>query len=70
MEDILKKLELSSEKTLLITHETDRSLWLSSRNIPKLSIKQADGFSTYDVLNAEKLLIQKSALSDYDVVFI
>ncbi|MCJ7541607.1 MAG: 50S ribosomal protein L4 [Desulfobacterales bacterium] len=68
MEGILKQLELSSEKTLLITHETDRSLWLSSRNIPKLSIKQADGFSTYDVLNAEKLLIQKSALKRVDEV--
>jgi large subunit ribosomal protein L4 len=62
MESILKQLELSSDKTLLITRETDRSLWLSSRNIPTLSIKQAGGFSTYDVLNAKMLLIQKSAL--------
>ena len=68
MEGILKQLELYGEKTLLITHATDRSLWLSSRNIPKLSIKQADGFSTYDVLNAEKLLIQKSALKIVDEV--
>jgi len=68
IQGILKQLQLSSEKTLLITHETDRSLWLSSRNIPKLSIKQADGFSTYDVLNAEKLLIQKSALKIVDEV--
>ena len=62
MQDILKRLKLAEEKILLITPETNRSLWLSSRNIPKLSIKQADGFSTYDVVNAEKLLIQKSAL--------
>ena len=62
MQDILKHLKLAEEKILLITPETSRSLWLSSRNIPQLSIKQADGFSTYDVVNAEKLLIQKSAL--------
>ena len=62
MELILKQLKLTNDKTLLITSKTDRFLWLSSRNIPKLSIKQADGFSTYDVISAEKLLIQKSAL--------
>jgi large subunit ribosomal protein L4 len=62
MESILEQLGLSDDKTLLITRETDRSLWLSSRNIPTLSIKQAGGFSTYDVLNAKMLLIQKSAL--------
>jgi large subunit ribosomal protein L4 len=62
MQEILKRLKLAEEKVLLITTETNRSLWLSSRNLPRLSIKQADGFSTYDVINAGKLLIQKSAL--------
>lgn len=60
--EILGHLELDQQKTLLITPETNRSLWLSCRNLSRLAIKQADGFSTYDVVNAEKLLIQKSAL--------
>jgi len=62
MVDILKQLQLDATKTLLLVPQANRSVWLSSRNLPLLSVKESNGFSTYDVLNAEMLLIQKSAL--------
>ena len=63
MHDILVKLELGNSKTLLLVPESNRNLWLSGRNIPKVNVKEASCFSTADVLSAEVLLIQKGALS-------
>ena len=60
--EILKKLKLDSTKTLLLLSKTDRAVWLSSRNIPHLCVREADSFSTYDVVNADRLLIQKDGL--------
>ena len=68
MIDILKQLQLDRTKTLLLIPETNRAVWLSCRNLPSLSVKEASGFSTYDVLNAEMLLIQKSALAKINEV--
>ncbi len=68
MVEILRSLQLDTVKTLLIVPQTDRSVWLSCRNLPGLSVQAADGFSTYDVLKAKILLIQKSAISKIDEV--
>jgi len=69
MAGILKNLKLDAMKTLLLTPEANRTMWLSGRNIPRLSVKDARGFSAYDVLSAEVLLIQKSALDKISEVF-
>jgi large subunit ribosomal protein L4 len=68
MTGILKALELTGKKTLLLTPQTSRTVWLSGRNIPVLCVREAAGFSTYDVVNAEMLLIQKSALGKINEV--
>ncbi|MBN2029830.1 50S ribosomal protein L4 [bacterium] len=68
MVEILRSLQLDTVKILLIVPQTDKSIWLSSRNLPGLSVKAADGFSTYDVLKAKVLLIQKSAISKINEV--
>lgn len=60
---ILKALSLYAKKTLLLTGKTDRVLFKSGRNIEKLEIREADKASTYDILNNQVLLIQKSGLS-------
>ena len=62
MADIMRQLQLNSNKTLMLVPGVDRILWLSSRNLSKLRIREADGFSTSDVLNADVLLIQRGAL--------
>jgi large subunit ribosomal protein L4 len=68
MAGILKALDLSGKKTLLLTPQANRTLWLSGRNIPAMTVREAGGFSTYDVINAEMLLIQKSALGKINEV--
>ena len=62
MAAILKALSLDNTKTLLLVKEYDQNLWLAGRNIPTLEIREAAKASTYDVLNNQMVLIQKSAL--------
>ena len=60
---ILKALALDKKKTLLLTGKTDRLLFRSGRNIAKLNVREADKASTYEILNNQVLLLQKSAVS-------
>ncbi len=62
MLNILRQLNLSASKVLVLVPETNHHVWLSCRNLSSVTIKEASSFSTYDVMNAEILLIQKSAL--------
>ncbi len=70
MQDIIAKMQLTQSKTLLLVPENNRNLWLSGRNMRAFSVREARMFSTADVLNAETLLIQKSALSKISEVLI
>ena len=70
MVELAKQLQLNGTKTLLLIPELNRSVWLSSRNIPYFSVREATGFSTYDVLRAEVVLIQKSALAKINEVLV
>ncbi len=66
---ILKALSLQNTKTLLIVADYDKSLWLAGRNIPTLQICEASKAATYDLLNNQMLLIQKSALPVIEEAF-
>ncbi len=59
---VLKALALQTKKTLLLTKATDQILVKSGRNIEKLQVREADKASTYEILNNQVLLIQKSAI--------
>ena len=59
---ILDKLNMEDKKVLLLINGTDNNVYLSGRNIAKLYVKRAAEFSTYDVVKAETVLVQKSAI--------
>lgn len=63
MQGILNAMKLADTKTLLLTQDSSKAVYLSCRNIPRMAVRAAADFSTYDVLNAKTLLIQKSALT-------
>jgi len=60
---VLKALSLNAKKILLLTSKTDRILFKSGRNVEKLVVREADKASTYEILNNQVLLIQKSAVN-------
>lgn len=61
--NILNALSLTGKKTLLILAAADENVYLSGRNIPKTKIATADMVNTYDLMNADRLLISEPALS-------
>ncbi len=62
MFNVIKALNLDSKKTLLLTGDYNKTLYLSGRNIPTLNVLEAQKASTYDILNNNVLLLQESAV--------
>jgi large subunit ribosomal protein L4 len=60
--DILNSLSASGMKTLMVIPEVDKNTILSGRNIPKVKIALATDINTYDVLNAEKLILCEGSI--------
>jgi large subunit ribosomal protein L4 len=59
---MLKSLNLTDKKTLLVMPDTDNNLVLSTRNIRKAKVTRAEMLNTYDILNANNLLIAESSV--------
>lgn len=62
MASVIKALELTGKKTLLLVSKNDKHVWKSGRNIPRLHVMEAAKASTYELLDNQVLLIQKSAI--------
>ena len=64
---ILGGLELTGQRILIIIAEHDALLYKSFRNIPKVEVRVAPGFSTRDVLAAQTILFTSAALDKIQV---
>ena len=65
-QSLLNNLNVSSEKTLLVLPEPDHNIVLSSRNIKNTKVTTASSLNTYDILNANKLLITESSVKEIE----
>jgi large subunit ribosomal protein L4 len=59
---LIAGLKLENDKVLLILGEKNDSVYLSSRNLKKIKVVTADSVNTYDVLNAQKVVMAKSSI--------
>lgn len=59
---VIKSLNLSGKKILLLTSENLENVYKSGRNIPKVNILEATNASIYDIVNNQILLLQKGAV--------
>lgn len=59
---MLQDLSLVDKKTLLVTHESDKNILLSSRNLKNTKVITANQINTYDVLNADNVIITESSV--------
>lgn len=55
-------IDLESEHALLIVSELFPNLKLASRNLDKLKVNTIDALNAYDILRADKIVIEQSAL--------
>jgi large subunit ribosomal protein L4 len=60
--DILDALEMQGKKVLLLTAKNENHIYSSAKNVHTLSVRDSVTFSTYDVLWAEKIVVQEGAL--------
>jgi len=59
--NMLKNLELSKKKTLVVIPEYNDNLYLSLRNVPTVSGTLLSDLNTYDIINANVLVMTESA---------
>jgi len=59
---MLNSFDLSDKKTLLVMPDTDKNLVLSGRNLKKAKVTRAEMLTTYDILNANNILIAESSV--------
>jgi large subunit ribosomal protein L4 len=61
--EFLNNLKLSDKKTLLVTNELEKNVYLSSRNLGGAKVVTASELNTYGILNANNLLLTESAIA-------
>ena len=60
--NVLNNLSLGDKKTLVVVAENDKNMTLSSRNIQNSKVVTADSLNTYDLLNAESVVLSESSV--------
>lgn len=60
--NILSKLNLSGQKTLLVTPEYEKTVVLSSRNLQNTRVVRAQDLNTYEILHSKTLILSEGSL--------
>ena len=66
---MIDALNLNGKKILLLTGKNDANVYKSGRNISKVNVLEASKASTYDILNNQLLILQKSAIDAISETF-
>jgi large subunit ribosomal protein L4 len=61
---MLKSLKLDGKKVLMLTVKENDNVYKSGRNITKVNVLNASNAATYDLVNNQLILIQKSAVEE------
>jgi large subunit ribosomal protein L4 len=64
--NMLSALSLDGKKTLLVLPTTDKSVALSGRNVQNTKVVMAEMLTTYDVLNADTLILSEGSIEKID----
>jgi len=59
---LLQNFEVNNKNSLLVLAESDQNIFLASRNLQQAKVTRADSLNTYDILNANKILISESSV--------
>lgn len=61
--DMLAAFEATGKKALILTSETDMIVYKSARNIPGVQVLEGYKPNTYQIMNADVIVIQESAVA-------
>ena len=65
---LLNSFKLEDKKVLVVVANKVENVYLSSRNVQKAKIIDAKSINTYDILNANNLLIAKSSVAEIEKI--
>jgi len=63
---ILDNLKVGDKKTLLVLGEANKNIYLSARNLAMSLVVSSSELSTYDILNADNLVLSASSVTKID----
>ena len=66
--ELMKNLNLDVKKTLLVLGADSKNVYLSSRNLAKTKVINANQINTYDILNAENLILAESSVKQIETI--
>jgi len=69
-EGVLSALGVNGQKTLLLLAGENKNVYLSSRNIAKSNVTVMNNANTYEIMNANVVLIAEGALSNIKEAFV
>lgn len=62
---ILKALNIENKKTVFVLDGVNNNVYLSARNLPKVNTVIGSSISTYNIMNAQKIVFIESVLEDF-----
>ncbi|WP_296699879.1 50S ribosomal protein L4 [Algoriphagus sp.] len=65
---LMNGLSLADKKTLVVLPEENKNVYLSSRNLPKSKVVTVNDVNTYQVLNADHLVICEGSVSMLETI--
>ncbi len=66
---VLNGLDLNGKKSLFVTGDHDKMVYLSSRNVPKTQLVRANDLNVYDVMNANTIVLSESSVERIKEIF-
>jgi large subunit ribosomal protein L4 len=58
----MNNLKLNDKKTLVVLAESNNSIYLSARNLSNTKVVSASEVNTYDILNANNLVLTEGSI--------
>lgn len=62
---VLNALSLNDKKSLFILPDTNKNVYLSSRNLPKTKVMKFNEISSYDLINAGEIVFLEGAVEKF-----
>ena len=67
--NVLKAFELENKKSLFVLDGSNKNVYLSSRNLKSANVITASRLNTYNVLNANKIVVSEACLEEIESNF-
>ncbi|MDE6308305.1 MAG: 50S ribosomal protein L4 [Bacteroidales bacterium] len=69
MVEVMKNLQLSEKKSLIVLLESNNFVSLSSRNLPLIKVVNVSNLNTYDIMKAQNLLFVEASARKLDEMY-